>query len=156
MRRCVFWPEMNIFPYVSCVFWKTMLGVARGDQNLPTYLKFNEKSNEHSADFQQASASVLPVHFRSQRPPTQLFFTFLKSASKVRGTSEPFYVIQSSVSKIAFLCWWYLNIPTRKPNCIYAINNQITTSNISIPEVYQGQALFILNLLSLTVSFQTV
>ena len=109
VRRCMFWPEMNISPYVSCVFWKTMLGVARGDQNLPTYLKFNEESNEHGADFRQLSASVLPVHFRSQRPPTQLFFTFLKMPSTVRGTSEPFYTIQSSVRKIAFLCWWYLS-----------------------------------------------
>ena len=82
-----------------------MLGVARGDENLPTYLKFNEESNEHSADFQQQSASILPVHFRSKRPHKEFFFAFLKSASKVRGTSEPFYVIQSSVSKIAFLCW---------------------------------------------------
>ena len=35
------------FPYVSCVFWKTILGIVRNVQKMPTTLKLNEELNEH-------------------------------------------------------------------------------------------------------------
>ena len=78
----MFWPEMNISPYVSCVFWKTMLGIARGDQNFPIHLKFNEESNEHIFSFSQASASVVPVSFPVPEATYATFFYIFEISVK--------------------------------------------------------------------------
>ena len=70
----MFWPEVNISPYVSCAFWKTLFRVFPRHEILPVYLKFNKESNEHSLNKVRQGANIVSGSFPVLEATYAIFF----------------------------------------------------------------------------------
>ena len=87
---------MNIFPYVSCVFLKTMCPIEPHAENFLNYLKFHEESNEHGFSFQRQSALLVSGLF----PVLEATYAKKNSIFEITGLNQvdPQYLFLTGVT----------------------------------------------------------